>query len=1058
MRLKKIMPVLIATLFSVQASGQSVFYGSGLLKFFNRGEYQTAVDSIQAWTARASADQEIGLYYAGESRYNLGLSGRDRSQFEKALSAFTECLQRIPSRDDNPNIFDNASIKKAWTLFRLSETGAASTEELEKIRQQFRASAAAPDDSLRGQALYMTGETSLRLAAAHRLKMSMLEQSTFGQKAIEALAESKSAFQSVIGSKAAARLRTASVIRIQDADFEHAALYGSMSENVFRNVSDPLKKASAVQTALELFSRIHPSSLADSLPYQAKPVLAYAGLMTSLHRYLISGTPADKQALTREFDQANLRPFASEQILAKGLRDSRDMSDNAALRDNEAFVNTTAVLSQALQPAFADIPEAQYWTGRLQAVANMAEAGESFRKFLAVTGAPADDARFKALREDAGLQLLSMRMEKAAEERGTSALAALKADLGKFLPETVSLREKRDELLLLTGVLLDPKKVWQNLSGSPDARLNELFKIIGNLLARSNQVVGQERRTLLNKVQPLFEFTQSRRPEETRYYQGLYRFLDAEIQVKGKVQKFREAAEWMKNAGGDFKLEGRYLRARSLLAADDYPNSREIFIGLINESKSVRAAYFLGEIFRMERNVLASRRCYDAVMRKTQDKEGGDLWFNAALAADRSVAAIHETAGDDAGALSGVRLEEIQFPERWMRGDEIAMEQFVETVYQKIQYLQEGLAFFTCYGIPKRSVYPSVFQPGGPRFNASTFGDFTAGISEKTGTVTSTLVFNLIFPEGGSRTASVRLNGQPIELDSEGSFQKTFTIGDTAQIRVTSEGYYPVSERILFVRPRQTLAVIPLVPYLSFRKIETGGTAFVRFPERYDANGVFFDGGQAALSSTQLYKTFQSNVMIRDFTYSKMHQGIVAVQARPARLMLFRSDANLSVEEELRTIFPDTSNRLVSPEGVAADSRGFLYVVDWAQHKILVFRPDGFFLRAFGGFGENTAEDAGKPARFNYPSRIAIAEDKDGVLVQGERYHCPLELFVSDRNGVHFIDEQGNYLSTVLYSPTEKGAFSALVAEGYGAACKLSVYNRRTGEVQRFGGEPQTVK
>jgi hypothetical protein len=514
----------------------------------------------------------------------------------------------------------------------------------------------------------------------------------------------------------------------------------------------------------------------------------------------------------------------------------------------------------------------------------------------------------------------------------------------------------------------------------------------------------------------------------------------------------------MKGATGDFQLEGRYLRARSLLAADDYSNSRELFVDLINNSKSVRAAYFLGEIFRMERNVAAARRCYDAVMRKTEGKENGEIWFNAASAADRSVAAVRETQGDDAGALSGVRLDDIQFPERWMRGDEIALEQFVESVYQKIQYLQEGLAFFTRYGIPKRGVYPSVFHPGGLRFNAASFGDLTAGIVEKTGTVTSTLLFTLIFPEGGEKAASVRINGQPVELDSEGTYRKTFTLGDTVQIRVTSDGYYPASERVLFVRPRQTQVVIPLVPYLSFRKIEGGGIPFVRFPERHDANGVFFAGGQDALSASQLYRTFQSNVLIRDFTYSKAHQGVVAVQARPPRLLLYRSDANLSAEEELRAVYPDTSSRLVSPEGVAADSRGFLYVADWTRHKILVFRPDGLFIRAFGGFGENSADDVGKPARFTYPMRIAIAEDADGVVVQGERFHRPLELFVSDRNGIHFIDEQGNYLSTVLYSPAEKGSFSAMAVEGYGAACRLSAYNRRTGEILRLGGQTQTVK
>jgi len=1058
MRLKRTTIGLIATVFSVQAFTQSVFYGSGLLKYFNRGEYRAAADSIQAWTGRAAADQEIGLYYAGESRYNLGLAGWDRPQFEQALSAFTGCLQRIPARDDNPNIYENASVKKAWTAFRLSENRAAQTDELERIRQMFRESAGSDDDSLRFQALYMAGETSLRLASVYRLKTAMFDQSAFGQKAVEALNEARSAFGTVAGSKAAPSIRAAAVTRILDADFEHAALYESMSEAVFRNVSDPFKKASAAQTAMEIFSRVRPETLVDSLPYGLKPVLAYDGLMISLHRYLLSGVPANKQALNRAFEPPEIKSFAAEQILARSLRDSKDMAVNAALRDNEAFANAAAALSQALQSASADMPEARYWTGCLQSVTDPAQAGESFSKFLAESAPLADEARFKALREDAEIQLLSQRMEKAAGGRGTAALATLRSDLEKFQPETVSLREKRDRLLVLTGVLLDPKKTWQNLSGSPESRLNELFKIIGSLLARSNQVVGQERRSLLNKVQQLFEFTQSRRPEETRYYQGLYRFLDAEIQVKGKGQRYRDAADLMKGATGDFQLEGRYLRARCLLAADDYQNAREIFVDLINHSKSVRAAYFLGEIFRVERNVAAARRCYDAVMRKTEGKENGEIWFNAASAADRSVAAARETQGDNAAALSGVRLDEIQFPERWMRGDEIGMEQFVESVYQKIQYLQGGLEFFTTYGIPKRGVYPSVFHPGGPRFNASAFLEPTAGISEKTGTITSTLVFTLIFPEGGPKTASVRINGQPVELDPEGTYRKTFTLGDTVQIRVASDGYYPASERVLFVRPRQTQVVIPLVPYLSFRKIETGGIPFVSFPERHDANGVFFEGGQAALSATQLYRTFQSNGMVRDFTFSRAHQGVVAVQARPPRLLLFRSDANLSAEEELRAVYPDTSNRLKSPEGVAVDSRGFLYVADWARHKILIFRPDGLFLRAFGGFGENTAEDVGKPARFTYPMRIAIAEDADGVVVQGERFHRPLELFVSDRNGIHFIDEQGNYLSTVLYSAADKGAFSALAVEGYGASCKLSAYNRRTGEILRLGGEPQNVK
>jgi hypothetical protein len=1059
MRAKKILIGLIATVLTAQAFPQSIFYGSGILRYFNRGEYQTTADSIQAWMGRTSTDQDLGYYYIGESYYNLGLSGRGRPAFEQALSAFNECLLRIPARDGNPNLYDNAMVKKAWTLFRLSEMGAPAAGDLEKIPPLFRNGSASTDDSLRLASVYMAGETGLRLAAESRIRMCMLDQSAMGQKALDALDEARSAFVASAAAKGPSQLRVASLIRLQDLDLERAVLYAGMSESVFKNIHDPAKKASADQTAMDLFSGIHPAVLADSLPWQAGPVLAYTGMISSLHRYLHSGNPADKQSLNKALEQPDLKSFASDLTLARGLRDSRDMTDNAALRDNESFTRAAdAIISQSIQPVSGGIPEALYWAGRLQAATKIPAAGETFRKFLAVTAPSADEPRMQALREDAAMQLLSMRLETAAASGGTAALKSLKSDLENLRPETVLIRDKRDELLQLTGVLLDPQKVWQNLSGSPDARLNDIFKIIGNLFVRSNQVVGQERRTLLNKIQSLFEFTRSRRAEETRYYQGLYRFLDAEIQVKDKARKYREAADWMKDSKGDFLLEGRYLRARSLLAADDYANSRVILADLINSAKSTRSAYFLGEIFRMERNYAAARRCYDAVMRKTEGREGGELWFNAASAANKTVAAIRETSGDNPAALSGIRLDDIQFPEKWMRGEEIAMEQFVESVFPKIQALREGMALFTAYGIPRRSVYPSVVTTPGLRSPVNGFGNFTAGIAEKTGAVTSTLLFTLVFPEGASKNASMRLNGQPVDLDPEGSFRRTFTLGDTAQIRIQSDGYYPVADRILFTQPRQTRMVIPLVPVLSFHKIETGGPEFIRFPNRLDGNAVFFEGGEAAIGATALYRAFQSDVLYRDFAYSKMHQGVIVAQARPGRLLFYGSDANLSTAQEFKVSFPDTSNRLISPEGVAVDSRGNVYAVDWAQHKILVFRPDGFFLRSFGGFGENAAGDVGTPARFDYPCRIAIAEDPEGVTLAGDHFYRPLELFVSDRNGIHFIDDQGNYLSTVLYSAAEKGTFSALSVEGYGAACKLSVYNRRTGEVQRFGGEYQTVK
>ncbi len=168
--------------------------------------------------------------------------------------------------------------------------------------------------------------------------------------------------------------------------------------------------------------------------------------------------------------------------------------------------------------------------------------------------------------------------------------------------------------------------------------------------------------------------------------------MDAEIQVKNKGARFKEAADRVKDCRGEFELEGKYLRARSLLAADEFDDARGLFISLVNEGQSVRAAYFLGEILRRERKTAAARQCYEAVIRKTEGASGGEIWANAAASANRAIDESREALAGGTDVLSGVRLDAIQYPERWSRGGDVSVEQFVESVYQKTAILQEGLS------------------------------------------------------------------------------------------------------------------------------------------------------------------------------------------------------------------------------------------------------------------------------------------------------------------------------------------------------------------------------
>ena len=122
--------------------------------------------------------------------------------------------------------------------------------------------------------------------------------------------------------------------------------------------------------------------------------------------------------------------------------------------------------------------------------------------------------------------------------------------------------------------------------------------------------------------------------------------------------------------------------------------------------------------------------------------------------------------------LSGVRLDAIQYPERWSRGGDVSVEQFVESVYQKTAILQEGLSLMLRYGIRKDAITPSAFPTPGIRPRSAAFAALNAGYRERTGAVLSTLVLSVAFPDGAGLGASVYVNGEPVELDGTGTVRK----------------------------------------------------------------------------------------------------------------------------------------------------------------------------------------------------------------------------------------------------------------------------------------------
>lgn len=80
----------------------------------------------------------------------------------------------------------------------------------------------------------------------------------------------------------------------------------------------------------------------------------------------------------------------------------------------------------------------------------------------------------------------------------------------------------------------------------------------------------------------------------------------------------------------------------------------------------------------------------------------------------------------------------------------------------------------------------------------------------------------------------------------------------------------------------------------------------------------------------------------------------------------------------------DTSKLLRTPVAMARDAKGFLYVVDMGNNRILKIDKNGEVVDAIGTFGEG-------PGQFNMPFGIAV--DKEGNILVADTANYRIQKF-----------------------------------------------------------------
>ena len=1048
---------------SQTSSGNQTFYRSEGLALFNQGKYKQAIKLLKSRAEQYESQRGISYYYLGESCYNLGLMSGSSSEadkyFKQAEDFFTKATAQSDIRAEYPELGNRSVYKKAWSLFRQAEIKTDISQKISEAISAFENASDVCKDSLKFQSQYMEAESRLRYADYLRTSLLLSDNSGYQKnmyrKIVSTLNKCVVIFKSVSeNSSASPKLRLSAEIRMRDVYLLKGLLIAVIPVELIGG-KNSVEEAKPELDKADYLSLLN-SMTSDELEGY-KQQLIYSSAVKNLYLYLLTGADLYQQNLNQMIDKIQLASLSTEKDFIKGVR---DFSLNS---DDESFFRLSQQNSSYFARAASEMPEAWYWLGWVQFVSNTGNSEQQFSNFLKKISKTSINARMSFLREDARYRSYLIRFDKNVGNK--RALKKLKRDVQAFNPKNQIIKDDTELLLNLIRVSLG-EPVWGGVIPQSTRKImfDKVFNLVRQMMIRATRVTGKERVPYLKCLDKLFEITQERRKNETNFYKGMYMFLKAEIQETSAEKKkyYLEASRILDNVTGNFANEAKYIKARSIFAAAKHePNPRNvqrtyekakpIFVHLIDDFHSLRSLYYLGEIFRISGNGKAAKECYDVVVAKTKGSTRAAFWYNNAEAGLKS-------AGESGNAdvLDGIKIQEVKFPERLLvvNGEEISLERFADPGYVRSLYRSEALDLIKKFGPGKLDIYPSFNCPSRSVFASRSFPGLSAGINEKTGTISSGIKLVVILPPGVTESAEVYIEGKTIKKNVKGYYEKSpIILGSTVEIKVKNNRCYPYIFKHKFMKPGSEKMVISLLPYLSFRKAGEGtdqGINAINISDRLDNCILLKHGDIVPDANAIMLNDFRADVNLRDFCFSPVLNKFLAVNGREPDLLTYRNDSRISKEGTLKLRHGSSQKKIKSPESIAVDKKGRIYIVDWESHEVFIFSARGEYLSSFGKLGENSPGSTGKSAKFVFPVSIALSQDLDGVQFGNEKIYRNPILFIGDKYGIHMVTSTGIYWDTFDLPGVVDATGYSIAVKGYGVNMQLFLADKRTGKITRF--------